>query len=48
MAAPTLYRKREIDDIRNRDMESISSSEKEQTDLIVNKFFELFKAKHLS
>jgi hypothetical protein len=48
MAAPTLYKKREIDDIRNREIHSISNSEKTQTDLIVNKFFELFKIKHLS
>ena len=47
MSNPTLYRKKSLNDARNRTLASITSSEKTQVSNAINKFFELFALKHL-
>ena len=48
MANPTLYKKIAISDVNNRTRASLTNSDKTRTDSVISKFFELFKAKHLS
>lgn len=47
MAAPTLYKKKSLNDVRNRTTTALTSDETTRVNTVVNKFFELFKAKHL-
>lgn len=48
MATPNLYKKKSVTDVKNRTIYSLSADEKNAANLTVSKFFELFKAKHLS
>jgi hypothetical protein len=43
---PQLYKKKSLNDIRNRPTSSLSDSEKTRVETVINKFFELFKSKH--
>lgn len=47
MANPTLYKKKPIVDIRNRDTTQLTDTEKAEVNTTISKFFELFKSKHL-
>jgi len=47
MNKPTLYKKQNINNVRNRTTENISNSESTSINNTLNKFFELFKLKHL-
>ena len=47
MAKPTLYKKRPVQDVRNRTTSLLSSSELNTVNNTISKFFELFKDKHL-
>lgn len=47
MAAPTLYKKISVEEVRNRSTYSLNEQENTRIDTIVNTFFDLFKAKHL-
>lgn len=48
MAKPTLYKKTSIQTYQERTRESLTVDEKANTKATVDKFFELFKLKHLS
>lgn len=48
MANPTLYKKKPITTVRNKSRENLSVAEQTSVDAAVDKFFELFKIKHLS
>ena len=48
MAAPTLYKKVSIQEVQSRSRGSLSNDDVTRADAVVSKFFELFKAKHLS
>lgn len=43
---PQLYKKKSLNDIKNRPTSSLSDSEKTRVETVINKFFELFKSKH--
>jgi hypothetical protein len=43
---PQLYKKKSLNDIRNRPTSSLSDSEKTRVETVIDKFFELFKSKH--
>lgn len=47
MEKPTLYKKVPLSDVKTRDTSVLSSDEKTAVSNTVNKFFELFKLKHL-
>jgi hypothetical protein len=44
---PPLYKKKALNDINNRTTSQLTTEEKGRVQLVVNKFFELFIAKHL-
>jgi hypothetical protein len=44
---PSLYKKKSLNDINNRTTSQLTIEQKERVQLVVNKFFELFIAKHL-
>lgn len=44
---PPLYKKKSLKDVNNRTTSQLTIEEKERVQLVVNKFFELFIAKHL-
>ncbi len=44
---PPLYKKKALNDINNRTTSQLTTEEKRRVQLVVNKFFELFIAKHL-
>jgi len=48
MAKPTLYKKTSIQTYQQRTRESLTVDEKTKIKETVDKFFELFKLKHLS
>lgn len=48
MAAPTLYKKKSVEEVRNRATYSLNDNEKTRINTVVGKFFDLFKAEHLS
>jgi hypothetical protein len=48
MKNPTLYKKISTVDVQNRTTQQLSAGEVTQVNETVNKFFELFKIKHLS
>jgi len=43
---PQVYKKKSLNDIRNRPTSSLSDSEKARVETVIDKFFELFKSKH--
>lgn len=47
MNTPTLYKKKNINDVRNRETTPLSASESTSVNNTITKFFELFKLKHL-
>ena len=47
MNTPTLYKKKDINTVRDRETSSLTSNEKTQVSNTLSKFFELFKLKHL-
>jgi len=47
MANPTLYKKKALNDVRNRTTETLTAAEKTRVNTVLNKFVELFKAEHL-
>ena len=47
MKKPTLYKKQNINNVRNRTTEELSSSEVTSINSTINKFFELLKLKHM-
>lgn len=47
MNTPTLYKKKDINTVRDRETSSLTSNEKTQVTNTLSKFFELFKLKHL-
>lgn len=47
MSKPTLYKKKPIVDVRNRETVALTAEEKTKVTATINKFFTLFKAEHL-
>lgn len=47
MAAPTLYKKKSVEEVRNRVTYPLTNGEKTRINTVVSKFFDLFKAEHL-
>lgn len=48
MANPTLYKKIPNNNLRNRQVTTPNAAEDARMSAVIDKFFELFKAKHLS
>jgi hypothetical protein len=48
MATPTLYKKKSINDVRGRTTTTLTSEETARVNDVVNTFFDLLKAEHLS
>lgn len=48
MEKPTLYRKKSISDVHNRNLSNLTQAESTEVSNSINKFFELFVLKHLS
>jgi hypothetical protein len=48
MEKPTLYKKIPLKDVETRNSVSLSADEQQRVNDTINKFFELFKDKHLS
>ena len=48
MENPTLYRKKSIKEIEERQTQSLTVEEQEMVSETINKFFQLFTQKHLS
>ncbi len=46
MSTPTLYKKQDLNTVQNRSYEQVSATEATQITNSINKFFELFAAKH--
>lgn len=44
---PPLYKKKALNDAQNRTSSQLTPEEKGRVEIVVNKFFELFIAKHL-
>ena len=44
---PNLYKKKTLSEVKNRTTSHLSNTEKDRLDTVINKFFELFIAKHL-
>jgi hypothetical protein len=44
---PQLYKKKPLNDVRNRPTSSLSETENTRVGIVLGKFFELFKSKHL-
>jgi hypothetical protein len=47
MAAPTLYKKKSVEEVKNRSTYSLTSDETTRINTVVSTFFTLFKDKHL-
>lgn len=47
MTEPTLYRKETLANVRSRNSAALTTEEKTRVKTVVDKFFELFAAKHL-
>ena len=47
MKKPELYKKESLSNVRNRTTNTLSNKDKERTNIIISKFFELFKDTHL-
>lgn len=48
MEKPTLYRKKSIKEIQERQTQSLTTEEQAMVNETISKFFELFTQKHLS
>jgi hypothetical protein len=44
---PPLYKKKSIQDIKNKNTSPLTNDEKERVHTVISKFFDLFKNKHL-
>lgn len=44
---PPLYKKKTLNDVNNRTTSQLTNEQKDRVQLVINKFFELFIAKHL-
>jgi len=44
---PNLYKKKSLNDTRNRPTSNLSDTEKARVGVVIGKFFEFFKSKHL-
>lgn len=44
---PPLYKKKSLNDVKNRTTSQLTIDQKERVQIVVNKFFELFIAKHI-
>lgn len=44
---PQLYKKKSLNSIKNRPTSNLSDTEKTRVELVIGKFFELFKSKHI-
>jgi hypothetical protein len=44
---PPLYKKKSLQDVKNRNTSPLTNDEKQRVQTVVNKFFELFMNKHL-
>jgi len=44
---PPLYKKKSLQDVKNRSTYQLTINEKERVQIVIGKFFELFKNKHL-
>lgn len=44
---PNLYKKKPLSEVKNRTTSNLSNAEKARVNSVINKFFELFIAKHL-
>lgn len=44
---PPLYKKKSLNDVKNRTTSQLTTDQKERVQIVVNKFFELFIAKHI-
>lgn len=47
MANPTLYKKESISNIKSRPTYDLTAADQTKVNATINKFFELFAAKHL-
>jgi hypothetical protein len=43
---PPLYKKKALNDVNNRTTSQLTTDQKERVQTVINKFFELFIAKH--
>jgi hypothetical protein len=43
---PPLYKKKALNDVNNRTTSQLTTGQKERVQTVINKFFELFIAKH--
>jgi hypothetical protein len=43
---PPLYKKKALNDVNNRTTGQLTTNQKERVQTVINKFFELFIAKH--
>lgn len=48
MAQPTLYKKKSINDVRNRTTVALTTEETTRVNSVVSTFFDLLKAEHMS
>jgi len=48
MAAPTLYKKKSINDVRSRTTTPLTTDETTRVNSVVSTFFDLLKAEHMS
>ena len=44
---PQLYKKKSLNQVKNRTTSQLSTTEKERVETVIGKFFELFMNKHL-
>jgi hypothetical protein len=44
---PPLYKKKSLQDVKNRNTSQLTNDEKNRVQIIIGKFFELFANKHL-
>ena len=44
---PQLYKKKSLNQVKNRTTSQLSTTEKERVETVIGKFFELFKSKHI-
>jgi hypothetical protein len=44
---PHLYKKKSLNEVKNRSTSNLSDIEKSRVNLVIGKFFEFFKSKHL-
>jgi hypothetical protein len=44
---PPLYKKKAVQDVKNRTTTQLTSNQEERVQTVINKFFELFITKHM-